>query len=358
MSNYLHNLLMRSTGTMETARPRLPSLFEPLPSTAFTPVDGVPDARPAREFMLVSESDEQSAPLISTATAEPSAPQASRPAARSQLPSQESAPSTGLEEQELPAPALGLPRRRRAVSIDPTLAEDDVVMEPSDTRAASDTPPQVERRQMSAAQSPLQGENASLKQSVPPPASIEREASVVSSEPRPLETVIAHERVTIKFEDRSDDARAANPAVQKQRQPEVGTTRDESSRLRPVEAEPQAVRKIFTDRIVERELSIERPASLLQDEPSTIRDVTNVKPETFLVHPRVARPEEEGGLIGASQRSRTPTPEQVVQVTIGRIEVRAVSPPARARAEQKGAPSPAQSLEDYLRQRAKGGGNR
>ena len=46
--------------------------------------------------------------------------------------------------------------------------------------------------------------------------------------------------------------------------------------------------------------------------------------------------------------------EQIIQVTIGRIEVRATQPPAANPDKQRGAPS-VMTLDDYLRQRAKGG---
>jgi len=42
----------------------------------------------------------------------------------------------------------------------------------------------------------------------------------------------------------------------------------------------------------------------------------------------------------------------MINVTIGRVEIRAVSPPAQQRAKPK--PATVLSLEDYLRQRAKG----
>jgi hypothetical protein len=48
----------------------------------------------------------------------------------------------------------------------------------------------------------------------------------------------------------------------------------------------------------------------------------------------------------------TATPAPTVNVTIGRVEVRAVPPPAQQRAKPK--PATVLNLEDYLRQRAKG----
>lgn len=55
----------------------------------------------------------------------------------------------------------------------------------------------------------------------------------------------------------------------------------------------------------------------------------------------------------------TPSPEPAIQVTIGRIEVRAVTaPPTSARTQQQSDRPPAMSLDEYLRQQERGGGRR
>lgn len=54
-------------------------------------------------------------------------------------------------------------------------------------------------------------------------------------------------------------------------------------------------------------------------------------------------------------RRAEPAAEPVIQVTIGRIEVRA-TPAPRAPARERPAARPAVDLEEYLRQRAKGEG--
>jgi len=54
-------------------------------------------------------------------------------------------------------------------------------------------------------------------------------------------------------------------------------------------------------------------------------------------------------------RREEAAPAPIIQVSIGRIEVRATPPPAQAPRPRPSAPS-AVSLEDYLRQRSKGEG--
>jgi hypothetical protein len=50
---------------------------------------------------------------------------------------------------------------------------------------------------------------------------------------------------------------------------------------------------------------------------------------------------------------RPPSPPQTIQVTIGRVEIRATHPPPRP--QKRPSPSPALSLEAYLERRNKGG---
>ena len=55
----------------------------------------------------------------------------------------------------------------------------------------------------------------------------------------------------------------------------------------------------------------------------------------------------------------TMSPEPAIQVTIGRVEVRAVNaPPTSARPQQPSDKPPAMSLDEYLRQQERGGGRR
>lgn len=348
MSNYLHNLVMRSFGMMETARPRLASLFEPLPYTSLTPFEGTGDLRAAHEETApFSERAEQSAPILSTEAAQSPVPDDTHALPRTRITAEKAAPITERAKDEEPAPTAALPGRRHPGLREAARAEayDEVAPRMPDSleasRATLKSAAQDERSQLSVAQ---------------PAASSERAAPAVSSEPRAHETVRVQESVTIKFEDRSVDPGARGLAPEKPGRSERENEADSQRRKgRPPEAQPPVPKRIFTDRIIERELFNERPSPLVDDKASTIRDVTNVKPETILVHARAARPAEEGGHIDASTWARTPSREQVVQVTIGRLEVRAVTPPARARAEQKSAVRHTQSLEEYLRQRAKGG---
>jgi hypothetical protein len=70
-----------------------------------------------------------------------------------------------------------------------------------------------------------------------------------------------------------------------------------------------------------------------------------------LSKPRVVNVERRKDFSPAEQRSSTSAP--IIRVTIGRVEVRAIHPPAPAPKPQKPA-APKLSLEDYLQEREKG----
>jgi len=74
-------------------------------------------------------------------------------------------------------------------------------------------------------------------------------------------------------------------------------------------------------------------------------------PSQAFSEPRLVHPERRKDFSPAEQRSSTSAP--IIRVTIGRVEVRALHPPAPAPKPAKPAP-PKLSLEDYLQQREKG----
>jgi hypothetical protein len=355
MSNYLHNLVMRRCGMRESAQPRMASLFEPLPHTALTPVDARADSRPAQGLAHTVDGDERGAHRLSTEAGPLSPPQATHSSARSLL-SPTGVPPSPYEIEQPSSPHIALNQPREKL-INSTRAED--AGEPHDTRkpsqAPSDTEPSRERKQASVAQPFFEAETSRHERPAPP-SLIPKDSSKAETAPQPDETIRVQERASIKSQAEGDERSATHAAARRQPQAEVKDGPGESSGPRAThEDAPPVVKEIVKERIIERELSRERPPALLQDEPSTIRDTTRVKPEMLIVRPRVSRHLEKG-FPDALQSTRAAEPEQVVHVTIGRIEVRAVPPTAQSKAEQRSTSQPAQSLEEYLRKRARGGG--
>jgi hypothetical protein len=85
-------------------------------------------------------------------------------------------------------------------------------------------------------------------------------------------------------------------------------------------------------------------------EPTPVETPRPATPATVVVQPHVTpAPRAEPAGPALAGRAATPKPAPTIQVTIGRIEVRAVPPPAPP-PKQRSAP-PVMSLDDYLRQR-------
>lgn len=82
-------------------------------------------------------------------------------------------------------------------------------------------------------------------------------------------------------------------------------------------------------------------------EPRAPQSLRPVQPSFVAPTPRIAAVKSDRGTESAA-------PPPAIHVTIGRLEIRAVSPPAE-KARPRPAPSPVLSLEDYLRRRITGG---
>ena len=79
--------------------------------------------------------------------------------------------------------------------------------------------------------------------------------------------------------------------------------------------------------------------------------------ESRAFRPKIPTNREQGGLLQIKQSEtvqESSSSASTVQVTIGRIEVRAMPPPTPRTHPQRSGP-PVMSLEEYLNQRAKGG---
>ncbi|MGH9848974.1 MAG: hypothetical protein ACREBD_03875 [Blastocatellia bacterium] len=108
---------------------------------------------------------------------------------------------------------------------------------------------------------------------------------------------------------------------------------------------------------VEKEQSPGQSRSLVASDSESVngfvlRPAWTVKP--IITRRDIARSGARAAL-NDSQTAGAAQPEQVIQVTIGRIEVRATAPPAQAKNEGRPAAPPMMSLDDYLQQRSRMG---
>lgn len=354
MSSYLHNLVLRSFGLVETAQPRVASLFEPQP--AWMPLDAQANLRPVPELDRVADADENPAHVPSADARSIASRKA--PPALSHLPPTDAAPSLPHIEHE-PSPHIAPHQPRGKLFDSAPLKANELPEAQSDSTDASRVEPQTARvRDEAIARPLLQRETHASVQPAPLSSSGMTDAQNVARAPSPAETIRVPEQVATKSLVQTIESAAH--ALSTQQQPRAETNLPPEKRAHAQhEAPPTIVKEVSVQRVVERSPLTERSQlpALLQDEPSTISDDARGRRAPLLVRPRVSHYRDEKSLADDSQQARAAEPEQVVHVTIGRIEVRAVSPQPQAKTTRS-KPQPAQSLEEYLRQRAQGGGSR
>jgi hypothetical protein len=128
------------------------------------------------------------------------------------------------------------------------------------------------------------------------------------------------------------------------------------SRLEMVEPRhPMQVQPVTTQKETEQAAvhSTLQPQPVQRLEPAILQAVRPLLPVTVVAQKReMLRPQRGAKSTAAPQASAEPAP--TIQVTIGRIEVRATSPAAPPQRQK--AASPAMSLEEYLGGRARRGG--
>ena len=353
MSDYLYNLVARSFGLVETAQPRLNSIFEP--PRAFSPVDALQDSARTREASASALDEDERAAPVSSASVQAVAPS---------LTTQPAAHQASFSGERLSADEAAQGEERK-----PSQATSEIERQPSGRPPATPLQPSLQR------------ETRALKRTgTTPPASTRTDSPIATSGAQPPAQVEENPAHAFTGEQAQAEANARSDASTRQRaQP--------AQRL-PVSA--QVAEQRIVERAMERALSTEKPSALLANESAenqhprslsqrmkvaafdrlqqqaaessaqaTTETVAQQRPETLIVQPQVSRyveTQEQNSL----QQRHAAEPEQIVQVTIGRIEVRAAapSPAAQARTQQKGSQQPSQSLEEYLRQRAQGGANR
>jgi hypothetical protein len=302
MSDFLANLAERSAGRAAVVEPRVPSLFEPV--AAVGSVFGGMAARPPmsrNEALLEEIAVEIEAPVTQTAEAPPRQPRKATAPRRDSLDLQESPVEREdpmPEESPASTPRRSVPPRSRAVQAESASDWD----EPTEHETVREVtaPPRVERV---------------------------------------VETVRERvERMTSPVE------RRPNEPV---REPVVAPTAsrvDATPRVEPVRAEVKKTASTGIARPPAPPVEPSRARTDVTERPKALAPLPQVP-----ILPRVERPRPELAPRPIARRA----PEPVIQVSIGRIEIRANAPAAagtRPRTE-----SPVMSLNDYLERTNKRG---
>lgn len=158
--------------------------------------------------------------------------------------------------------------------------------------------------------------------------------------------------------DRSTEQPPALLAPRSSRREEAHSSSEPSQKLQPSVASP-------TIHSTTQHLAASPPPTIPNQPKTASRPGTEETPfHPLLVPPprdgRAPEPIRPAPSAHTTPRAPAPTAESLVpppaiHVTIGRLEIRAVTPPA-AQARPQSTRAPVVSLEDYLRQRASGGG--
>lgn len=311
MSDYLANLVQRTLDRERVIRPRLPSLFDPArpASNAFEPASRLLHQPPDQVTEDTVLEDSPADPLTRSHPFSGDTQQAFRERFDN--------PGPRFAERPVNQPPARPPDNRapvfdRAGIIhNPAREEQTTVPLRKDQPARSSTltaerPPYLTPR-LSADEPP--GSRPDPPRSAPPIQAAESNAS--AGKPSPVQPVT------------QDAATAGSLAYEINRQPgepsPAARSRRENRLSEPADQPPARPAIILRPRIVPY---VEQPAAAQQQAPAA----------------------------GAA------APESVVNITIGRIEVRATPPPAARAARSASASSPVMTLGDYLRRRANGGG--
>lgn len=345
MNNFLDNLAERALNAEQGVRPRLPSRFEPAAPASEPawpekeePVGVEPfevtleqeagDPSPAprfspgqsRESKRESQSSEQSdLPLAVDRKLSP-AHQVFQPDTHSLLaPDQlsEAAPGAGFE-QALPKPAMGPLRPELAPAVDRREA---MVEEKAARQIVNKT----------LLRPALQSQSATDNGQREPVFRPDTHSLLVSDQ-------LSEAALGAGFEQASP--RPAMAPFRPKLAPAIGR--------REAMVEEKVVRQIVNKAVLLNASSDEAPAAEAARDEASAPLVVRPKLD------RYAEPPMPRAQMGSQTQSAPPS-EQVINVTIGRIEVRATPPPSAAPRTSNQKP-PVMSLDDYLRQRSGRGG--
>jgi hypothetical protein len=301
MSDYLDSLLARSTNPQEMVQPRPMSLFEPLPGTAWLPAGHLPAPEEGEGEPV---SGDWTLGALETAQPAgrhpPSAPLVTGPDVEQRYPG--ILPTRADLRAGPPAPqrppALAMYRSDRTKAEPPRIQPGPSLTQPNPF-PASGTRVQPESARMTEPGSPRSG----VGQAVPATAAT-----------------------------RAAGGDAPQVAVERVAQPALESAVEHTVLERIIrQAAPP-------DRFTESDRRVVAKAATAQPDPAV--------PLPVVARPQV-RPYPEPELSSAAEPAAKPEP--TIQVTIGRIEVRATSAASPPRKQMPTAPM--LSLEDYLRQR-------
>lgn len=368
MSDFLENLIARSLSPSHVIQPRLPSLFEPLRADQALALEQGFDSESASPSSIAGEA----APPMTTFES-PFAPRpfdhlrATEPPLPGVIPHREFSADQASHEsmpETRPVQAERPPQTLTGESASPTVALQNVAsdgpvrtqMQPLPTRKREtgdaptsygvfiepESPPLAEKSAPSLSRTPdaenrrSPGQSALSDQGQAPPHSRQN---------------VQTDALGLKIE---QVAASLPPDTQKQLdalKEEIGKLHaGEAQSERRAEAEP-VIRQSVVEHLAQQTLAAQPVA---RDESTSLQPAPQVSPRIVNVQPQIIRHIEPGATTPAQGQATFET-EPTINITIGRIEVRATPSGEAPSRNQPAAPAPKlMSLQDYLRRRAKG----
>lgn len=360
MTDYLTSLTLRTLRPEPAIKPRLGSLYEPSP--AFEPE--LSDAQPLWESVESTVSAEPTStkhsieiapPVRRPTTRQPDTRTETRMASTDAEPLDEFSPTAKLTLQrptEAPVPRIS-DRRSPQTNLSEQLATEDVkpsLVDQLDRSPARQLVPEQTRV--------LSAQLATSDQSTP-----------IKKAPAP--SYVSASQIETKVSSRSAETLVDNTEPHREEAgvrlnapfdlPTAQITKENAARQPPnlLPALPESTSYQVNRRVtVEQNIVREQSQRLIRSMPvesSPPERVTSTRVSAVVVQPHTA-------MLAHSTKAVVPEPpesiqpEPTVQVTIGRIEIRASMDAAPRREGRQSAAPKLMSLDDYLRQRAEGGG--
>ena len=353
MRDYLTNLAARSLEPTPAIQPRLASLFEPL--SLVGPLFPRP-GRAGDRFEIVTARDEGAPDALTQSHADHDS--RTEPA-RSSLPA--ALFKIGNESSD-PASSEALPpvsdQQRKPIVTTANLAQ-------PESRSPKETHDILSRDEIVSASRPSEGSKAKIvvpvigvavsSESSPrdEPGRPEKVSEATKNEIAVTVVANANERRRLR-----ESTRPENRLVERRISESLNESRAEvnSNAIKPVGQNDQtqsSSQSLIVPRVAVETIRDDRgprpPSSLPETAvlrgPTVIRPFANIKPHKD----SRARPTDTVG-----DEPRSPEAQSSINVTIGRVEVRAVIPATRPSRKDSESPK-LMSLDDYLRQRAQGG---
>jgi hypothetical protein len=364
MSDYLGNLIARTVSPAVAVRPRLPSLFEPAPATREGKSEPEFEQENFMEQPPVTRPSEKLAPMpLSIPTPrqsmfrepEQTVPEISRPRKilETSQESQPASPAKSIRHQSTPREPSRIVSRR---GDDKSSPEPEAPVQPRIFRGAAPTLREDKRsnstgRRADVIKSPRRDVIASASHEVGMGEQTRPSQPSVASKPVVVPELRKHELL------KSPGVRPVVPTVHSL--PPIAPLPPTAATAKPVVAPELRKHQLLKWSGVRPVVPTVRSLPPIAPLPPTSATAKPVVAPELRNHEllkwsgvRPIVPTVRSLLPIAPLSPAAVTAKPTINVTIGRVEIRAVSPPAQERAKPK--PATVLSLEDYLRRRAKG----